>query len=82
MNFKNVETNYLDGKPNGVRRCRIMGSVIEAIIIPREALNDAKSLANESSKQGIYFLIEDKEPGFPSTHNEECHCGGMTSNAA
>ena len=21
-------------------------------------------------------------PGFPSTHNEECHCGGMTSNAA
>ena len=22
------------------------------------------------------------EPGFPSTHNEECHCGGMTSNAS
>ena len=22
------------------------------------------------------------EPGFPPTHNEECHCGGMTSNAA
>ena len=21
-------------------------------------------------------------PGFPPTHNEECHCGGMTSNAA
>ena len=61
MNFKNVETNYLDGKPNGVRRCRIVGSVIEAIIIPREAVNDAKPLANESPKQGIYFLIEDKE---------------------
>lgn len=61
MIFRNVETNYLDGKPNGVRRCRIMGSVIEAIIIPREAVNDAKPLANESSKQGIYFLIEDKE---------------------
>ena len=25
---------------------------------------------------------EEYEPGFPSTHNEECHCGGMTSNAA
>lgn len=22
------------------------------------------------------------DPGFPPTHNEECHCGGMTSNAA
>ena len=27
-------------------------------------------------------LWERMYPGFPSTHNEECHCGGMTSRAA
>ena len=26
--------------------------------------------------------IKDMYPGFPPTHNEVCHCGGMTSNAA
>ena len=61
MTFKNVVTYYLDGKPNGVRRCRIEGSVIEAIVIPREAVNDARPLANELPKHGIYFLVEDKE---------------------
>lgn len=61
MKFKNIETYYLDGNPNGVRRCRIDGSVIEALIIPREAVKEAKTLANELPKHGIYFLIEDKE---------------------
>ena len=31
---------------------------------------------------GCSFLEAVYQPGFPSTHNEECHCGGMTSNAA
>ena len=61
MKFKNVVTYYLDGNPNGVRRCRIEGSVVEALVIPREAVKDAKTLANELPKHGIYFLIEDKE---------------------
>lgn len=61
MKFKNVETYYLDGNPNGVRICRIEGSVVEALVIPREAVKDAKTLANELPKHGIYFLIEDKE---------------------
>ena len=61
MKFKNFETYYLDCKPNGVRRCRIEGSVVEALVIPREAVKEAKTLANELPKHGIYFLIEDKE---------------------
>ncbi len=61
MKFKIVETYYLDGNPIGVRRCRIEGSVIEALVIPREAVKEAKTLANELPKHGIYFLIEDKE---------------------
>lgn len=61
MKFKNVVTYYLDGNPSGVRRCRIEGSVVEALVIPREAVKDAKTLANELPKHGIYFLIEDKE---------------------
>ena len=61
MKFKNIVTYYLDGKPNGVRRCRIEGSVIEALVIPREAVKDAKALADVLPKHGIYFLIEDKE---------------------
>lgn len=61
MKFKNVVTYYLDGNPNGVRRCRIEGSVVEALVIPREAVKEAKTLANELPKHGIYFLIEDKE---------------------
>lgn len=28
------------------------------------------------------YVHFDMYPGFPPTHNEECHCGGMTSNAA
>ena len=61
MKFKNVVTYYLDGNPKGVRRCRIEGSVVEALVIPRESVKDAKTLANELPKHGIYFLIEDKE---------------------
>ena len=61
MKFKNVVTYYLDGNPNGVRRCRIEASVVEALVIPREAVKDAKTLANELPKHGIYFLIEDKD---------------------
>ena len=61
MKFKNIVTYYLDGRPNGVRRCRIEGPVIEALVIPREAVKDAKALADVLPKHGIYFLIEDKE---------------------
>ena len=61
MKFTNVITNYLDGDPCGIRRCRIEGSVIEAIIIPNDKLPDAKSLAKELPSRGIYYLVEDKE---------------------
>ena len=76
MKFKNVVTYYLDGKPNGVRRCRIEGSVIEALVIPREAVKDAKALADVLPKHGIYFLIEDKEPSvfFPPDDGQKL-CG-------
>ena len=30
----------------------------------------------------IIAILASMLPGFPPTHNEECHCGGMTSNAA
>ena len=35
-----------------------------------------------SVRLGYCSYSENHKPGFPSTHNEECHCGGMTSNAA
>jgi len=47
-------------------------------IITTDAVPDFsffRKLTDEASKVAL-------KPGFPSTHNEECHCGGMTSNAA
>ena len=37
-----------------------------------------RHLVSELPTEDVLWL----NPGFPPTHNEECHCGGMTSNAA
>ena len=42
-----------------------------------------KELVERLLKEPHAINVEEAyNPGFPPTHNEECHCGGMTSNAA
>lgn len=61
MKFKNITTHYLDNNPHGVRLLLIEGSVIQAIVIPRESLKDAKPLADELPRRGVYILVDGKE---------------------
>lgn len=59
MNFESVTTFFKDNNPNGVRVCKKAGSVIDAYIIPRRMIKDAKELGDEVYRHGIYFLMDD-----------------------
>lgn len=59
MEFTNLTIHYMGNDPHGVRVCRVEGSVMEAIVVPRESLAQAKALADEMPKHGVYFLVED-----------------------
>ncbi len=61
MNFKNLLIHYLDNNPSGVKVCQLTDSIVEALVFPRELFNDAKTVSQEMTKQGIYFLIENKD---------------------
>lgn len=61
MAFQNVMIHYLDNEPHGVRVIQVEGSVIEALVIPRELLRAAKDIANALPERGVYFLVEGRE---------------------
>lgn len=61
MAFQNVTIHYLNNEPHGVRVVQVEGSVIEALVIPRERLKEAKDIADALPDRGIYFLVEGRE---------------------
>ena len=78
----------------GIRRCgksyllfnlfkrHLLSLGVKASQIVEIALDDKKFEALRDPLKLSEYLQSALKPGFPSTHNEECHWGGMTSNAA
>lgn len=63
MKFTNLEIHYLDNNPHGVRIFDIEGSLVQAVVFPRDLFTDAKKLCQdlEFSSHGIYFLVGYKD---------------------
>lgn len=50
----------IDGDPDGIKICRVAGSTLVTIVIPRDFLAEAKSLP-EIPKRGVYYLLDDNK---------------------
>ena len=57
MNFKNIQMSYMDGRPDGVRVCKMRGAPIEAVVIPRPLMGAARKLGEEVRRHCVYFLV-------------------------
>lgn len=63
MKFTNLEIHYLDNNPNGVRIFDIEGSLVQAVVFPRDLFSEAKKLCQDLdfSSHGVYFLVGYKD---------------------
>lgn len=57
---KTIQIYLPDGNPKSIKICDINTSFVKAILIPRNKLYSIKDY-EDISKQGIYFLIFDKD---------------------
>ncbi len=60
---KTIQIYLPDGNPKGIKICEVPNSIVKAVLIPRNLLNDAKDKEN-LNKVGIYFLFSDKDETF------------------
>lgn len=58
--LKTMTTQFIDGKPNGVRVCQCTLSTITTVFIPRPLLSRAKQV-EDLPIRGIYYLIDDQD---------------------
>lgn len=58
IELKTLTMQLIDGEPDGIRICKLTGSTLLTIVIPRDLLSQAKSLPNIPSR-GIYYLLDD-----------------------
>ncbi|MDO4590789.1 MAG: GIY-YIG nuclease family protein [Slackia sp.] len=60
INLKTITLQLIDGEPNGIKLCRLAGSTLMTIVIPRALLSRAKKLP-EIPKRGVYYLLDDNK---------------------
>lgn len=60
INLKTITLQLIDGEPNGIKLCRLAGSTLMTIVIPRGLLSQAKKLP-EIPKRGVYYLLDDNK---------------------
>lgn len=60
INLKTITLQLIDGEPNGIKLCRLAGSTLMTIVIPRALLSQAKKLP-EIPKRGVYYLLDDSK---------------------
>lgn len=62
IDLKTLTMQVINGDAEGIKICRIAGSTLVTIVIPRELLGEAKGLP-EIPKRGIYYLLDDNKAG-------------------
>lgn len=60
INLKTLTLQLIDGEPNGIKICRLTGSTLVTVVIPRDLLAQAKKLP-EIPKRGVYYLLDDNK---------------------
>lgn len=58
INLKTLTLQLIDGEPNGIKICRLTGSTLVTVVIPRDLLAQAKKLP-EIPKRGAYYLLDE-----------------------
>lgn len=58
ISLKTITMQLIDGKPDGIRICRVEGESLVTIIIPRNELPVAKQLPDIPSR-GVYYLLDE-----------------------
>ncbi len=61
---KTIQIFLPDSNPRSIRIAEITSRTVQAILIPRQKLDDA-SARNELTNVGIYFLIGETDDGSP-----------------
>ena len=60
INLKTLTLQLIDGEPNGIKLCRLAGSTLMTVVIPRSLLSQAKKLP-DIPKRGVYYLLDDNK---------------------
>ncbi len=60
INLKTLTLQLIDGEPNGIKICRLTGSTLVTVVIPRDLHTQAKKLP-EIPKRGVYYLLDDNK---------------------
>lgn len=58
--LKTMTTQFIDGKPNGIRVCQCTLSTMTTVFVPRPLLSRVKQI-NDLPLRGIYYLINDED---------------------
>lgn len=58
INVKTMTMQLINGEPNGIKICRIAGSSLVTIVVPRNQLSEARALPDIPSR-GVYYLLDD-----------------------
>ncbi len=76
---KKIETTLIEGAPNGLKRIRVIPSVIDAFVIPKDKVSDASKIA-DIDRHGVYFLLDSSKTKIyvgqttNGIHRIEDHC--------
>lgn len=60
IELKTLTMQLIGGVPDGIRICRLTGSTLLTIVIPRDLLAQAKTLP-DIPMRGIYYLLDDRK---------------------
>lgn len=60
IDLKTLTMQIIDSNPDGIKICRVAGSTLVTIVVPRNLLNTAKQLPDIPSR-GIYYLLDDNK---------------------
>ena len=60
IKLKTLTMQVINGDADGVKICRVAGSTLVTVVIPRGLLSEAKALP-EIPKRGIYYLLDDNK---------------------
>lgn len=58
IKLKTLIMQLIDGRPDGIRICRVEGESLLTLVIPRDLLSEAKSLP-DIPKRGVYYLLDE-----------------------
>ena len=60
INLKTVSLQLINGDADGIKICRVTGSTLLTVVIPRDLIGEAKTLP-DIPMRGVYYLLDDNK---------------------